>query len=56
VRWFADLVLVGRRFVLVRPALDPADPVLGAIVEAGIDEVEWTPSAFLLTDEDDDRN
>jgi hypothetical protein len=50
VRWFADVVLVGRRFVLVRGALDPADPLLAALVEAGIDEVEFTPSAFLLDD------
>ena len=48
VRWFADLVLVGRRFVLVRQELEATDPMLGAIVEAGIDEVEFTPSVFLL--------
>lgn len=49
VRWFADLVLVGRRFVLVRQDLDPADPMLAALVESGITEVEFTPSVFLLT-------
>jgi len=48
VRWFADLVLVGARVVLVRPELDEADPILGALVEAGIGEVEFTPSVFLL--------
>jgi hypothetical protein len=48
VRWFADLVLVGRRFVLVRQELEDADPMLGAIVEAGIAEVEFTPSVFLI--------
>lgn len=48
VRWFADVVLVGRTVVLVRPELDPADPLLGALVEAGLGEVEWEPSGFLL--------
>jgi len=48
VRWFADVVLVGHQVVLVRAALDSADPILGALVEAGIDEVEFTPSAFLF--------
>ena len=48
VRWFADLVLVDGRFVLVRAALDPADPFLGALVEAGVTDVEWTPAAFVL--------
>jgi len=52
VRWFADLVLVGARLVLVRQELDAADPVLGAIVEAGITEVEFTPSVFLLGTEE----
>jgi hypothetical protein len=47
-RWFADLVLVGRRLVLVRQELEPEDPLLGAIVEAGIEEVEFTPSVFLI--------
>jgi hypothetical protein len=51
VRWFADLVLAGNRFVLVRPELDPADPILGAIAEAGIAEIEYAPSAFLLEGE-----
>ncbi len=48
VRWFADLVLVGRRLVLVRQELEDADPMLGAIVEAGIGEVEFTPSVFMI--------
>lgn len=52
VRWFADLVLVGARLVLVRQELDAADPVLGAIVEAGIHEVEFTPSVFVLGTEE----
>jgi hypothetical protein len=51
VRWFADVVLVGQRFVLVRPSLDAADPILAALVAAGIGEVEFTPSAFLLHDD-----
>jgi len=50
VRWFADLVLVGPRFVLVRQELESADPMLGAIVEAGITEVEFAPSVFLIAD------
>ena len=54
VRWFADVVLVGRRFVLVRPELDANDPLLAALVEAGIGEVEFTPSAFLLNDDAQD--
>ena len=51
VRWFADVVLVGRRVVLVRTVLDAADPLLAALVEAGSDEVEFTPSAFLLAED-----
>ncbi len=48
VSWFADVVLVGARVVLVRSAIDDADPLLGALVEAGLDEVEWTPCGFLV--------
>lgn len=48
VRWAADLALVNGRFVLVRPVLEEDDPLLEAFVEAGISEVEWTPSAFVL--------
>lgn len=54
VRWFADLVLVDGRFVFVRPTLDPGDPFLGALVMAGIREIEWTPSAFALSEPEAD--
>lgn len=47
-RWVADLVLVDDRIVLIRPRLDPRDPFLAEMVRAGITEVEYAPSTFVL--------
>ncbi len=48
VRWLADVALVDGRLVLVRTVLEDADPLLGALVEAGFDQVEWEPCGFVL--------
>lgn len=48
VRWWADVVLVDGRLVLVRPDLDASDVLLAELVRAGFDEVEYAPSSFVL--------
>ncbi len=48
VRWWADLVLVDDRFVLVRPELKDDDLVLLEAARAGITRVEFAPSSFVL--------
>ncbi|MFN8587889.1 MAG: hypothetical protein U0704_08785 [Candidatus Eisenbacteria bacterium] len=47
-RWWADLVLVNDRFVLVRPELQDDDLVLIEAARAGITRVEFAPSSFVL--------
>ncbi len=48
VTWRADIVLAGDRVVVIRPELVPEDPLLPTLVEAGITEIEHTPSVLLI--------
>lgn len=48
VRWNADLVLIDDRLMLIRPRIVDEDPFLEELVRAGITEVEWAPSTFVL--------
>ncbi len=48
VRWWADLVLVDSRVLLVRPEVRDDDVVLAEVVRAGFTEVEWVPSSFVV--------
>lgn len=48
VRWFADVVLVDGRLLLVRPELNDEDLILAELVRAGFGEVYWAPSSFVL--------
>jgi len=48
VRWWADVVLVDGRLVLVRPELQDDDVILAELARAGFAEVEYAPSSFVL--------
>jgi hypothetical protein len=47
-QWRADLVITDDRIVVIRPELVPEDPLLRALVEVGITEVEHTSSVILV--------
>ncbi|MBP8137322.1 MAG: hypothetical protein KAY61_03890 [Candidatus Eisenbacteria bacterium] len=48
VRWWADVVLVDGRVLLVRPELRDDDVILAELARAGFTEIEWAPSSFVL--------
>jgi hypothetical protein len=48
ITWRADIALVDDRIFVIRPELVPEDPLLSALVLAGVTEVEYAPAAFLL--------
>jgi len=51
--WRADVVLVDDKVLVIRPELVPEDPLLRALVAAGVTEVEHTPSVIVMQQPDE---
>jgi hypothetical protein len=47
-QWRADIVLVDDTVIVIRPELVPEDPLLTALVRAGMTEIEHAPSVILI--------
>ena len=47
-QWVADILLIDDEVFLIRPELDPEDPLLPALVQSGIPEIRNLPSVLFI--------